>query len=38
MKMNFIKEKFQRISVDDGENLSQSEKINYDNKRGIPEE
>jgi hypothetical protein len=38
MKMNFIKQRFLRIPVDEIENLPQSEKINYDNKRGIPEE
>jgi hypothetical protein len=38
MKMNFIKATFSRIPVDEFENLPQSEKINYDNKRGIPEE
>ncbi len=38
MKMNFIKLMILRIPVDEFENLPQSEKINYDNKRGIPEE
>ncbi len=38
MKMNFIKVGIPRISVDGFENLPQSEKINYDNKRGIAEE
>lgn len=36
--MNFIKPVILRISIDAFENLPQSEKINYDKNRGIPEE
>lgn len=37
MKINFIKLAILLIPVDGLEKLPQSKKINYDNKRGIPE-